>query len=145
MTIENYLNEFPETQIICLKENMRSTQSILDFAELIAKEDPNRLKSQLGIDGKLTAKNEKIIYGVLEIEDQNNNNNGYIVSYYDDGTIKHLNKETSFGQGPCHISVCKGKRMIFVSNYNNGYFTICRIINRYSNSNTFYHIMKYNC
>lgn len=60
-TMQKFLERFPETEKIFLNENMRSTQSILDFAELIAKEDPNRLKSQLGIDGKLTAKNEKII------------------------------------------------------------------------------------
>lgn len=60
-TMQKFLERFSETKKICLNENMRSTQSILDFSELIAKEDPNRLKSQWGNDEKLIAKNEKII------------------------------------------------------------------------------------
>ncbi|MCQ2957416.1 MAG: ATP-dependent helicase, partial [Candidatus Gastranaerophilales bacterium] len=60
-TIQNYLTKFPETKIICLKENMRSTQSILDVAMVIANQDTRRLDySKYGIDKNLVAKNEKL-------------------------------------------------------------------------------------
>lgn len=63
-TIENFLNKFPETEIICLQENMRSTQNILDFAEAVANQDENRLSKNPKFEGKiskkLTAKNENI-------------------------------------------------------------------------------------
>lgn len=64
-TIEKFLKEFPETKVICLTENMRSTQSILDAARQIAKQDSNSLESnpefaQYNITKNLIAKNEKI-------------------------------------------------------------------------------------
>ena len=36
-TIENYLNKFPDVRVICLTENNRSTQTILDVSQEIAK------------------------------------------------------------------------------------------------------------
>ena len=68
-TIENYLREFPNTQIICLKENMRSTQSILDASRAVIAQDPLSLvnshnftdKDGNPIDKNLIAKNEEII------------------------------------------------------------------------------------
>lgn len=64
-TIEKFLKEFPDTKVICLTENMRSTQSILDAAREIAKQDTNSLESnpefaQYNITKDLIAKNEKI-------------------------------------------------------------------------------------
>jgi len=43
-TIEKFLLEFPDTQVICLKENMRSTQNILDAARALVKQDITRLE-----------------------------------------------------------------------------------------------------
>ena len=68
-TIENYLKEFPKTQIICLTENMRSTQSILDAARGIIDQDPlslansNKFKDKDGnpINKNLTAVNKEVI------------------------------------------------------------------------------------
>ncbi|MBO6088479.1 ATP-dependent helicase, partial [bacterium] len=68
-TIENYLKEFPATKIICLKENMRSTQSILDAARGVTDQDPlslvnsNKFTDIDGnpIDKNLIAKNPEII------------------------------------------------------------------------------------
>ena len=65
-TIENFLREFPDTKVICLRENMRSTQSILDVSRLVAMQDSKRLENnsdfkQYNISKKLTAKNEDII------------------------------------------------------------------------------------
>ena len=68
-TIENYLKEFPDTQIICLKENMRSTQSILDASRAVIAQDPlslvnsHNFKDKDGnpIDKNLIAKNEEIL------------------------------------------------------------------------------------
>ena len=36
-TIENFLNQFPEVKVICLEENNRSTQTILDVSQEVAK------------------------------------------------------------------------------------------------------------
>ena len=65
-TIENFLSEFPDTQVICLKENMRSTQSILDASRLVAIQDTRRLENnenfkQYNISKSLVAKNSEII------------------------------------------------------------------------------------
>lgn len=65
-TIEKFLEEFPETKVICLKENMRSTQSILDTARKVVEQDSKRLEvnskfQQYNIDKSLVAKNEVVI------------------------------------------------------------------------------------
>ena len=66
-TLEGYLKEFPDTEVICLTENMRSTQSVLDVAQEIIKNDSTRLeanetfKTKYKIDKSPHAKNEKII------------------------------------------------------------------------------------
>lgn len=65
--IENFLTKYPNTNVICLEENNRSTQTILDFSNLIVNQDENRLENNLyfkekyNISKKLTAKNPKII------------------------------------------------------------------------------------
>lgn len=64
-TIEKFLTEFPETKVICLTENMRSTQNILDASREVTKLDDNRLEENLNfakynITKSLTSKNEKL-------------------------------------------------------------------------------------
>lgn len=65
--IENFLTKYPQTKVICLNENNRSTQTILDFSSLVVAQDLNRLenndyfKNTYNISKKLTAKNPKII------------------------------------------------------------------------------------
>ncbi len=65
--IENFLTKYPNTTVICLEENNRSTQTILDFSNLIVNQDENRLENNLyfkekyNISKKLTAKNPKTI------------------------------------------------------------------------------------
>lgn len=64
-TIEKFLTEFPDTKVICLDENMRSTQSILNVAREITKQDSKRLEvnpdfAQYNINKELTAKNENL-------------------------------------------------------------------------------------
>ncbi len=65
--IENFLTKYPNTTVICLEENNRSTQTILDFSNIIVSQDENRLennpyfKEKYNISKKLTAKNPKII------------------------------------------------------------------------------------
>lgn len=74
------------------------------------------------------AKCKNIIYGVLEVKDSKNGNNGYVVSYIDEkDKITSMNREISYGQGPCHISVKANKKLVFVSNYADGYFTIYKM------------------
>ena len=65
-SIENFLTKYPQTEVICLKENNRSTQSILDFSYEVISQDENRLENNKkfqdkNISKKLTAKNPKII------------------------------------------------------------------------------------
>ncbi len=64
--IENFLTRFPETKVICLEENNRSTQSILDFSYEVITQDYSRLENNekfksKNISKKLTAKSQKII------------------------------------------------------------------------------------
>ncbi len=64
--LKTFLKKYPETKVICLNENNRSSQLVLDFAEDIIKNDPSRLTNDpelklLGIDKKLVAKNQKVI------------------------------------------------------------------------------------
>lgn len=63
--IEKFLEKFPKTQVICLKENMRSTQNILDCAREISKQDSKRLEInpkfiEKNIDKNLIAKNKEL-------------------------------------------------------------------------------------
>ena len=64
--LKTFLKKYPKTKVICLNENNRSSQTILDFAEDIIKNDPSRLTNDpefklRGIDKKLTAKNPVVI------------------------------------------------------------------------------------
>ena len=64
-TIENFLNKYPETKVICLEENNRSTQSILDFSYAVISQDEKRLENNAkfkskNISKKLIAKNSEI-------------------------------------------------------------------------------------
>lgn len=64
-TIEKFLDKFPDTKVICLEENMRSTQNILDCARLVVSGDPLSLENNpkfinYNINKKLNAKNEKL-------------------------------------------------------------------------------------
>ncbi|MDY6363696.1 MAG: ATP-dependent DNA helicase [Cyanobacteriota bacterium] len=65
-TMEKFIKNFPDTEIFCLTDNMRSTQSILNAARAVAIQDNNRLEANLefrnhDICKKLTAKNPDII------------------------------------------------------------------------------------
>lgn len=64
--IENFLTKYPDTKVICLEENNRSTQSILDFSYEVIQQDKSRLENNdkfksKNIKKKLTAKLEQII------------------------------------------------------------------------------------
>jgi len=64
--LKTFLKKYPKTKVICLNENNRSSQLILDFAEDIIKSDKSRLSNDPefklhNIDKKLIAKNEKVI------------------------------------------------------------------------------------
>lgn len=64
--IENFLTKYPDTKVICLEENNRSTQSILNFSYEVIQQDKSRLENNdkfksKNINKKLTAKSEQII------------------------------------------------------------------------------------
>lgn len=61
--MKNFLREFPDTKVICLTENRRSTQTILDFARIIADYNTSRLEKEdefkkFDISKKLTSVNK---------------------------------------------------------------------------------------
>ncbi len=64
--IENFLNKYPQTKVICLEENNRSTQTILDLSYDLVSKDTLRLENNTNfadkykISKKLVAKNPKI-------------------------------------------------------------------------------------
>lgn len=65
-TIEGFLTEFPDTKVICLTENMRSTQNILDVARTVAQQDQRRLEinpnfTKYEINKNLISKNPNLI------------------------------------------------------------------------------------
>ena len=64
--VENFLTKYPDTKVICLNENNRSSQNILDLSYLIINQDNNRLENnkkfnKFNITKKLKAKNNKVI------------------------------------------------------------------------------------
>ncbi len=64
--VDNFLRKYPDTKVICLVENNRSTQSILDLSYRIVTQDTTRLENNPlfqahNIEKKLKAKNKKII------------------------------------------------------------------------------------
>jgi len=64
--VENFLKRYPKAEVICLTENNRSTQTILDMSYQILNQDDTRLESnplfkENCITKKLTAKNKDII------------------------------------------------------------------------------------
>lgn len=64
-SIETFLKRYPDTQVITLNENNRSTQTILDFSHKVIEQDSTRLEinpafSKYEISKVLTARNCKI-------------------------------------------------------------------------------------
>lgn len=64
--VDNFLKRYPDTKVICLVENNRSTQSILDLSYRIVTQDTTRLENNPlfqshNIEKKLKAKNPKVI------------------------------------------------------------------------------------
>lgn len=64
-TLEKFLKRYPETKVICLDENNRSTQTILDFSYKVISQDSTRLEynsdfKSFNIRKALVAKNESV-------------------------------------------------------------------------------------
>ena len=84
-TLAKFLSLYPATKVICLNENNRSTQNILDFSYDIIAQDETRLEfnpqfASYGINKKLIAKNESInaknkliqLHNFADIKQENN-------------------------------------------------------------------------
>ncbi len=84
-TLEKFLIKYPDTKVICLNENNRSTQNILDFSYDIISQDKTRLEfnprfNKYNINKKLTAKKQELfvknkpieIHGFGDIRQENN-------------------------------------------------------------------------
>ena len=65
-TIENFLKKFPETKIICLTENMRSTQTILDVSRAIIAQDPLSLVNKHQYKDKDGKAIDKFVKAVID-------------------------------------------------------------------------------
>ncbi|MBQ3640467.1 ATP-dependent helicase, partial [bacterium] len=64
-TLAKFLDRYPNSKVICLKENNRSTQNILDFSYSVISQDKTRLEnnkdySKFSISKQLIAKNPNI-------------------------------------------------------------------------------------
>ena len=64
--VDNFLKYYPDTKVICLIENNRSTQSVLDLSYRIVTQDSTRLENNplfqsYNIEKKLIAVNENVI------------------------------------------------------------------------------------
>ncbi len=69
---------------------------------------------------------ENYIFAVQEIGDENNC--GYVISYKKTSKgLMYINKKTSLGSNPCHIDISPKNRMLFISNYRDGYFSTYKI------------------
>ena len=84
-TLEKFLLKFPNAEVICLNENRRSSQNILDFSYSVIAQDKTRLEfnpkfADFNISKKLSAGNEKInslnkpaeLHSFAEIRQENN-------------------------------------------------------------------------
>lgn len=83
--LEKFLKRYPQTRVICLEENNRSTQTILDLSYRVISQDKLRLENNqdfasYNISKRLTAKNPNItcndkpvqIHGFGDIKQENN-------------------------------------------------------------------------
>lgn len=70
--------------------------------------------------------NESNVYAVQEIGNQNEPGNVIAYKKSSKGLI-YIDKKSSLGSGPCHIEISGKNRMLFISNYMNGYFTAYKI------------------
>ena len=72
------------------------------------------------------AQDGNYVFAVQEIGDTNNC--GYVVSYKkNQNNLEFLNKKDSAGSNPCHIEISHKNRMLFISNYMNGFFSVYKI------------------
>ena len=74
------------------------------------------------------AKTDSHLYGVIEIEQDELQEGGYIVSYQiEENGLKKIEKKPSSGKGPCHITVDKQKKVMSISHYIDGTFCVRKI------------------
>ena len=79
-------------------------------------------------------KKKKYLYSVVEKED------GIIVEYQrEQNGLKYIEKNLSYGKGPCHIEIAPKNNLLFVSNYIDGYYTIFKINANGTIGNPIYH------
>lgn len=89
--LETFLIKYPQARVICLEENRRSTQTILDFAQNIIKDDPSRLSNnpafaRFGIKKELIAKNPALIEKEAASKDGEVQYNKIFFNIYDEKT-----------------------------------------------------------
>lgn len=70
--IEKFLRQYPDSKVICLENNFRSSQNILDYSYQFISQDDCRIEfnsefERYGISKKLTAKNEKLPNSLIKL------------------------------------------------------------------------------
>lgn len=74
------------------------------------------------------ANSNSYLYSVIEIRGTEKEKHGHIVAYKKSkNKLINIDRKSSYGQGPCHIEISRKNKMIFVSNYIDGYFSIFKI------------------
>lgn len=66
--------------------------------------------------------NKKFLYAVCEIGEFDGKHTGAVAAFAiaDDGSLKLLNRQSSGGQGPCHLVVDKAGKNVLAANYGGG-------------------------
>lgn len=70
--LEKFLHQYTAAKVICLENNFRSAQNILDFSYQVISQDDSRIEfnpefARFGISKKLTAKNEKLPNNLIKL------------------------------------------------------------------------------
>lgn len=70
----------------------------------------------------------KNLYSVVELQKTDKETQGYVLAYKKENKrLKNIDKKISYGQGPCHIEINEKMKMLYVSNYIDGYLTIFKL------------------
>lgn len=68
-----------------------------------------------------SSKDNRHVYAVNE----NGDDKGAVSAFdFDDGQLKFINKQSSYGDHPCHVSVDKNNKWVVVGNYSGGTFSV---------------------
>jgi 6-phosphogluconolactonase len=71
--------------------------------------------------------NKHFLYAANEVNDYKGKSAGYVTSFKIDsktGKLTELNQQSSMGAAPCHVSIDKTGKFLFVANYTGGNYAV---------------------